>query len=115
MTPPAFTERQPRRSHAFLPALQTEVDAGELRYRTYAHQPWQRVALADIERAEVKQVSRRSWPLGSRCDPPGSASYFTLSGVLVCLYLRGGRRLALGSERPQELLAALGQPSSPTS
>lgn len=102
-----FSERQPCRSPAILPALYTEVDAGELRYRTHKRQPWRRVALADIEQAEVGRTGRYAWPVQYRLGFAGEQEYYAASGKAVRLRLRGGQVLTLGTAKPQELLVAL--------
>lgn len=87
--------------------LITEVVPGELRVRLYPF-PRVRFPLDEIETAEVREYSplREYGGWGVRSGPGGKA-YNAYGNRGLQLVVRGGRRVLIGSQRPEELEAAL--------
>ncbi len=92
---------------AFLVRLVTEVVPGELSVRLYPFRTV-RFPVADIRSLEVREYSplREFGGWGVRVGPGGKA-YNAYGNLGVQLVLADGRRVLVGSQRPQELEAAL--------
>lgn len=109
-----YIERQPSWP-AWLPiALQTEVNADRLRFRTTRKGHWREIPLSEVQSAEVAKIGQVTWPVGYKLSFNGEEAYITTSGQGVRMTLKGGRKLFLGSRDPQALLRAL-KPSTQNS
>lgn len=100
-----FHECQPLRPKWSPVRLEVEVTRAHLRFRTTRTGAWREILTVDRRR-----VAQRSWPVAYRASLSGTEAFVTLSGQGVLLTLRSGRRLLLGTRRPEALLQAL-QPS----
>jgi Family of unknown function (DUF6141) len=92
---------------ALVARLVTEVYPSELRVGVFPFKP-AHIALADVREAEVRQYSaqREYGGWGVRTGRSGKA-YSAFGDQGVQLWLTGEARILIGSQRSQELLAAL--------
>lgn len=95
----------------FVFALETQVEGNELRVRLVPL-PFRRIPLADVASAEVRTYRplREYGGWGIRWGRAGMA-YNARGNRGVQLVLKDGRRVLIGSQEPERLLAALGTPT----
>jgi hypothetical protein len=88
--------------------LETRLDAAGISYRFFPLS-WQRLAWADVQRAEVRQYSPLAeyggW--GIRGLSGANRAYNVAGSYGLQLTLRNGHRLLLGTQQPDALRAVL--------
>lgn len=94
---------------AFVIRLMTEVRPGEVMVRVFPF-PATRIPLADVREAEVREYSaqREFGGWGVRTGRSGKA-YSAYGNEGVQLWLNGDKRILIGSQQAEEMLAALGR------
>jgi Family of unknown function (DUF6141) len=92
---------------AFVVRLMTEVHSGELTVRVFPFRT-ARIPLADVHEAEVREYSaqREFGGWGVRTGHSGKA-YSAYGNEGVQLWLKEDRRILIGSQRAEDLAAAL--------